>query len=102
MPGCRRAEFRMLLLSLERIELMLVPARYFGEERGQEGMDDRKEKDQRTDEVEGFDSNPMHKFVDQARNFAVMIIGEGSGKGRALRHREEFSSVPRATNERRC
>ena len=61
-------------------------------------MDDCREKDQSTDEIEmlGFDSRP--KFVDQARNFTVMIIGERSwsGKDRALRISEMFSSRSRS------
>src|SRR6266403_278111 len=100
-PGCRRAEFRMLLLSFQRIKLMLVAARYPGEDLRQERMDDRREEDQSTDEVERFDFNPMHKFIDQARNFTVMIIGKRSGKSRARRSSEMFSSVPGVSNEKR-
>src|SRR6266403_472225 len=100
-PGCRRAEFRMLLLSFQRIKLMLVAARYPGEDRGKEGMNDRREKDQTTDEVERFDFNSMRKSVDQTRNFTVMIIGERSGKSRARRSSEMFCSVPGVSNEKR-
>ena len=43
----------------------------------------------------------MPKFVDQARNFTVVIIGEKSGKSRALRISEMFGGVPGVSNERR-
>ena len=53
----------MFFVSFQGIKLVLIAARYFGEDRGQEGMNDGTEKDQRAEEVERLDFYPMDKLV---------------------------------------